>query len=217
MKRLLPILLLLFTSFCITAQEKDWAQYSRYAAQNDSITCRPTAVFMGNSITDSWAKKRPQFFAENNFIGRGISGQVTAQMLCRFQADVIALHPKMVIIMAGTNDIAQNNGYISHEHILQNIISMCELAKHNRIKPVLCSVLPASAFRWQPKLTPAEDIKLLNQMIREYAKANKIKYIDYHSVLQDQRGGLPEKYAHDGVHPNEECYQIMEKILLENL
>ena len=217
MKRLLPILLLLFTSFCITAQEKDWAQYSRYAAQNDSITYQPTAVFMGNSITDSWAKKRPLFFAENNFIGRGISGQVTAQMLCRFQADVIALHPKMVIIMAGTNDIAQNNGYISHEHILQNIMSMCELAKHNHIKPVLCSVLPAAAFRWRPELSPAEDIKRLNQMIREYAKANKIKYIDYHSVLQDQRGGLPEKYAHDGVHPNEECYQIMEKILLENL
>ena len=217
MKRLLTILFLIFISFGITAQGKDWAQYSRYATLNDSITCRPTAVFMGNSITDSWAKKRPQFFSENNFVGRGISGQVTSQMLCRFQADVIALHPNTVIIMAGTNDIAQNNGYISPEHILQNIISMCELAKYNHIKPVLCSVLPAAAFRWRPELSPAEDIKRLNQMIREYANANKIKYIDYHSVLQDERGGLPEKYAHDGVHPNNECYQIMEKILLDNL
>ena len=201
--------------------EKTWAQHERYAAQNDSIISsngkRIAAVLMGNSITDNWAKFDPEFFAENNFVGRGISGQVTAQMLSRFQADVIALRPKKVIIMAGTNDIAMNNGYISHEHILQNIQSMCELAKYNGIQPVLCSCLPAAAFKWRPNMTPANDIIRLNNIIKAYAKANKIKYVDYHSALVDEIGGLPKKYAADGVHPNIDAYKIMEAILLKNL
>lgn len=216
MKRILLSLLFVAIAATLLAQS-DWAQHDRYAANNDSITARPKAVFMGNSITDNWAKFHPEFFAENNFVGRGISGQVTSQMLCRFQSDVIALRPKMVIIMAGTNDIAQNNGYISHEHILQNIQSMCELAKQNRIRPVLCSCLPAAAFKWRPEMKPAEDIKRLNEMIKAYAKANKIKYIDYHSVLVDEHGGLPKKYAADGVHPNMDGYAIMEQILIDNL
>lgn len=216
MKRTLFSLLFATIATTLLAQS-DWAQHDRYAAKNDSITTRPKAVLMGNSITDAWAKKRPEFFAANNFVGRGISGQVTSQMLCRFQADVIALCPKIVIIMAGTNDIARNNGYIAHEHILQNLQSMCELAKYHHIRPILCSVLPAAGFRWRPELTPAEDIKRLNEMIKAYAKANKITYIDYHSALVDEHGGLPQKYAKDGVHPNLEAYAIMEKILLENL
>lgn len=216
MKRILLSLLLVAIAATLLAQS-DWAQYDRYAADNDSITARPKAVFMGNSITDNWAKFHPEFFKTNDFIGRGISGQVTSQMLCRFQSDVIALRPKIVVIMAGTNDIAQNNGYIAHEHILQNIQSMCELAKQNKIRPVLCSCLPAAAFKWRPEMKPAEDIKRLNEMIKAYAKANKITYIDYHSALVDERGGLPQKYAKDGVHPNLEAYAIMEKILLENL
>ena len=228
MKRVLFLMVLFAACCCGAVAQKTWAQHERYAAQNDSINAdeigenrkkkkRPTAVLMGNSITDGWASKHPEFFAENNFVGRGISGQVTAQMLSRFQADVVALNPQMVIIMAGTNDIAMNNGYIAHEQILQNVQSMCELAKYNKIKPVLCSVLPAAAFKWRPNLTPAEDIKRLNQMIEAYAKANKIKYIDYYSALVDEHGGLPKKHAADGVHPNLEAYQIMEAILLENL
>lgn len=216
MKRILLSLLFVAIAATLLAQS-DWAQHDRYAANNDSITARPKAVFMGNSITDNWAKFHPEFFVENNFVGRGISGQVTSQMLCRFQSDVIALRPKMVIIMAGTNDIAQNNGYISHEHILQNIQSMCELAKQNRIRSVLCSCLPAAAFKWRPEMKPAEDIKRLNEMIKAYAKANKIKYIDYHSALVDEHGGLPKKYAADGVHPNMDGYAIMEQILIDNL
>ena len=226
---------ILFFSLCLAVcsmqayADKTWAQHERYAAQNDTVIGkvkgengkakgkRPTAVLMGNSITDNWAKYHPEFFAENNFVGRGISGQVTAQMLSRFQADVIALRPKMVIIMAGTNDIAMNNGYIAHEHILQNIQSMVELAKYHHIKPVLCSCLPAAEFKWRKNLTPAEDIKRLNEMIKAYAEANKIKYIDYHSALADEIGGLPKKYAADGVHPNMEGYAIMEEILLKNL
>lgn len=232
MKRILFPLFLVVITASLFAQD-DWAQHERYAAHNDTVMARNRmpeygynklvksrrveAVLMGNSITDNWAKFHPEFFAENNFVGRGISGQVTSQMLCRFQSDVIALRPKMVIIMAGTNDIAQNNGYISHEHILQNIQSMCELAKQNRIRPVLCSCLPAAAFKWRPEMKPAEDIKRLNEMIKAYAKANKIKYIDYHSALVDEYGGLPEKYAADGVHPNMDGYAIMEQILLDNL
>jgi len=221
MKRLL-FFSLFFALFCcgVNAQ-KSWAHYERYDAHNDSVIAnkgrRVKAVFMGNSITDNWAKFHPEFFAENNFIGRGISGQVTSQMLCRFQADVIALKPRFVVIMAGTNDIAQNNGYISHEHILQNIQSMCELAKQNHIRPVLCSCLPAAAFRWRPDMQPAADIIRLNEMIKAYAKSNKIKYIDYHSALVDENGGLPVKYAADGVHPNMDGYAIMEEILLKNL
>ncbi len=232
MKRILFPLFLVVITATLFAQD-DWAQHERYAAHNDTVMARNRmpeygynklaksrrveAVLMGNSITDNWAKFHPEFFAENNFVGRGISGQVTSQMLCRFQSDVIALRPKMVIIMAGTNDIAQNNGYISHEHILQNIQSMVELAKYHHIQPVLCSCLPAAAFKWRPEMKPAEDIKRLNEMIQKYAKANKIKYIDYHSALVDEHGGLPEKYAADGVHPNMDGYAIMEQILLDNL
>lgn len=232
MKRILFPLFLVVITATLFAQD-DWAQHERYAAHNDTVMARNRmpeygynklaksrrveAVLMGNSITDNWAKFHPEFFAENNFVGRGISGQVTSQMLCRFQSDVIALRPKMVIIMAGTNDIAQNNGYISHEYILQNIQSMVELAKYHHIQPVLCSCLPAAAFKWRPEMKPAEDIKRLNEMIQEYAKANKIKYIDYHSALVDEYGGLPKKYAADGVHPNMDGYAIMEQILLDNL
>lgn len=233
MKRILIFSIFLVACSLGASAEKTWAQHERYAASNDTVkarmrmpefgynkalkTRRVEAVLLGNSITDGWASKHPEFFAENNFVGRGISGQVTAQMLSRFQADVVALNPKMVIIMAGTNDIAQNNGYIEHEHILQNIQSMCELAKYNKIKPVLCSCLPAAAFYWRKNLTPAEDIKRLNEMIEAYAKSNKIKYIDYYSALVDEQGGLPKKYAKDGVHPNLEAYKIMEAILLESL
>lgn len=221
MKRI--VLFSIFLAACSLSMhaEKTWAQHERYAAQNDSIISsngkRIAAVLMGNSITDNWAKFDPEFFAENNFVGRGISGQVTAQMLSRFQADVIALRPKKVIIMAGTNDIAMNNGYILHEHILQNIQSMCDLAKRNGIQPVLCSCLPAAAFKWRPNMTPANDIIRLNDMIKAYAKANKIKYVDYHSALVDEIGGLPKKYAADGVHPNIDAYKVMEAILLKNL
>ena len=232
MKRTLFSLFLVAITATLFAQD-DWAQHERYAAHNDTVMARNRmpeygynklaksrrveAVLMGNSITDNWAKFHPEFFAENNFVGRGISGQVTSQMLCRFQSDVIALRPKMVIIMAGTNDIAQNNGYISHEHILQNIQSMVELAKYHHIQPMLCSCLPAAAFKWRPEMKPAEDIKRLNEIIKAYAKANKITYIDYHSALVDEHGGLPEKYAADGVHPNMDGYAIMEQILLDNL
>lgn len=195
----------------------DWAQFDRYAEANRNVASAPKVVFMGNSITEGWAKKRPDFFATHDFVGRGISGQTSSHMLVRFQADVIALKPKYVVILAGTNDIAQNNGTISQEHIMENIRSMCELAMAHRIKPVLCSVLPAARFSWNPTLQPAEDIKALNVAIKAYAARKRIPYVDFYSALVDDQGGLPAEYAADGVHPTAEGYAVMENILLKTL
>lgn len=198
----------------VSAQTKDWAQFERYESKNEALTKRPAVVFMGNSITDCWADTVPAFFVDNNFVGRGISGQVSSQMLVRFQEDVINLQPKVVVICCGTNDIAQNNGYISLEHILHNIKSMCELARANKIKPVVCSTLPAKRFKWRPDMKPADDIIRLNEMIQAYTKANKIPYVDYHSALKDEENGLPIKYSKDGVHPNAQGYAVMESVIM---
>lgn len=198
--------------------DRDWAQFKRYAAANETVQSNPKAVFMGDSITDNWDNRDENFFTDNNFICRGISGQTTSEMLVRFRRDVIDLHPKYVVIMAGTNDLALNNGFIEQENILGNIISMCELAKANKIKPVLCSVLPSAGFGWRPQAgNPSGKIIELNAMIREYAKSAHIKYVDYHSVLKDEGNGLPEKYSPDNVHPNTDAYKIMETIILEYL
>jgi lysophospholipase L1-like esterase len=213
----ITLLSLIFVALATFAQGKDWAQFGRYESQNEALKTRPTVVFMGNSITDSWVDSVPSFFLDNNFVGRGISGQVSSQMLVRFQADVIDLKPKVVVILCGTNDIALNNGYISHEHIIQNIKSMCQLARANKIKPVVCSVLPATSFRWRPALTPANDIRLLNEMIKAFAKENKIPYVDYYSALADEEGGLPLKYSKDGVHPNINGYAVMQSVVLPTL
>ena len=219
MKRIITLiagaLLLLPT---IASAQDDWAQFKRYAAANESVTVQPKAVFMGDSITDGWPRTDNDFFTENNFVGRGISGQTTSHMLVRFRKDVVDLHPKYVAILAGTNDIALNNGTITLENILGNIISMCEIAKANKIKPVICSVIPAKAYRWRPEVKDsAEQIKKLNAMLQEYAKANKIPYVDYHSAMTDAEGGLPVELAKDGVHPTPEGYKIMEEILLKAL
>ena len=162
------LLILITTLIGISSYAQDWAKFSRYEAANDTVKVRPRAVFMGDSITDNWAKKDMDFFTSNNFVGRGISGQTTSHMLVRFRRDVVDLNPKYVVIMAGTNDIALNNGEISHENILGNIISMCEIAKANKIKPILCSVLPADRFRWRPQLTPAEDLVKLNKINKRH-------------------------------------------------
>ena len=213
MKKIL-LLPLLFVALSLSAQSKDWAQFYRYEGKNDSLITRPDVVFMGNSITDCWADTVPAFFADNNFVGRGISGQVSSQMLVRFQEDVINLHPKVVVICCGTNDIAQNNGPITLEHILHNIKSMCQLARANKIKPVVCSTLPAKGFKWRPDMKPANDIIRLNEMIKAYVQENKIPYVDYHSALKDEENGLPRKYSKDGVHPNAQGYAVMESVIM---
>ena len=219
MRRFILSTLLMAICFGAGAQteHKDWAKFYRYEQANDTIKTKPRAVFMGDSITDGWAKKDAGFFSENNFVGRGISGQTTSQMLVRFRKDVLDLNPKYVVILAGTNDIALNNGMITLENILGNLQSMCELAKAHKIKPILCSVLPADRYRWRKELKPAGDIVKLNEMLKAYAKDAKIKYVDYHSALKDENNALPAKHAADGVHPNLECYKIMEEIILQYL
>lgn len=202
----------------LAVAQNDWANYNRYAEANAQVTEAPKAVLMGDSITDGWPSADPEFFSDNNFMGRGISGQVTSQMLLRFRQDVIDLHPKYVVILAGTNDIAENSGKIDMEKTFGNIVSMCDLAKANGIKPIICSVIPAASFRWHPHVTGAsEKIVQLNQMLKAYAKENKIKYVDYHSAMKDERGGLSESLAKDGVHPTREGYDIMKNLLLKAL
>lgn len=209
---LLALLLIGTTAF---AQQNDWAAFSRYEAKNAAVTEPVKVVFLGNSITDHWYRQDSAFFIDNNFAGRGISGQTSSQMLVRFRRDVIDLHPQAVVILAGTNDIAQNNGYISLENTMGNIMSMCELAKAHKIKVILCSVLPASRFPWRKELKPAEEIKKLNKMIEAYAEKNKITYVDYYSSLVNEEGGMPAKYAKDGVHPTPEAYQLMKGLVMK--
>ena len=200
------------------ANAQDWANFSRYENANTEVTTTTKAVFMGDSITDGWAAQDQDFFTSNNFLGRGISGQTTSHMLVRFRRDVIDHNPKYVVILAGTNDIAKNNGEISLENIVGNIVSMCELAKANKIKPVICSVLPVKQYKWRPEVTDcAERIIRLNSMLKEYAQKNKCMYVDYHSAMKDEDNGLPAKWSYDGVHLNGEGYDIIENIILKAL
>lgn len=216
-KRLLLTFQLLLVSIGVFSQQKnDWANFSKYEEANKTAP-HGAVVFMGNSITEGWVRAHPDFFKINNYIGRGIGGQVSSQMLVRFRRDVIELMPRAVVILAGTNDIAQNSGYISLDNIMSNIKSMCELAKANNIQPVLCSVLPASEFRWRKEIQPASDIVTLNRLIKAYADANKFAYVDYHTAMKDDRNGLPAKYAEDGVHPTSAGYDVMEKLVQQAL
>ena len=170
---------------------------------------------MGNSITQEWVRIHPDFFTENNYIGRGISGQTTYQFLLRFRNDVINLKPKLVIINGGTNDVAENTGEFDIETTFGNIASMAEMAKANKIKVILTSVLPAAGFRWNKKITDAPDkIEALNAKIKAYAKANKIPYVDYYQpmVFGEERA-LNPAYSKDGVHPTLEGYLVMEALI----
>ena len=201
------------------ANTMDWARFSRYAKDNEKITTRPKAVLMGNSITEGWVEKDGQWLTDHNLVGRGISGQVSSQMLVRFRQDVINLHPQCVVIMCGINDIALNQGKISIDNIMGNIISMVELAKANKIKPYLCSVTPAKNIGWRPEVkdTP-EQIVALNKLIINYAKEHKITYIDYYSaLLADDGVSMIKEYTGDGLHPNLAGYKVMEDILLNAL
>jgi lysophospholipase L1-like esterase len=167
-------------------------------------------VFMGDSITEGWHFDGPEgSFPEKPYVNRGISGQTSPQMLVRFRQDVIELQPKVVVILAGTNDIAGNTGPMTLDETEDNIASMADLATANRIRVVLCSVLPAFDYAWRPGLEPAPKIVALNAWIKSYAAEKGYVYVDYHSAMKDQRDGLPATFSKDGVHPLPAGYAVM--------
>ena len=209
------IFYILITIIIMTEQSnaQDWANLNQFKAENDSIRLpndnENRVVFMGNSITQGWSDFAPEFFANKPYIERGISGQTTPQMLLRFRQDVISLKPKVVVILAGTNDIAGNTGPMTLEMILDNLISMSELAITNNIKVILSSVIPAFDYPWSPGLNPNEKIPALNKLIKTYAAENDIYYLDYFSAMSDSKNGLISEYTYDGVHPNKKGYEVM--------
>ena len=205
----------------LTAQEQqqrvDWANRNRYAAANAGLTppkaTEQRVVFMGNSITEGWTVADSSFFNGKPYINRGISGQTSSQMLLRFREDVIELKPKVVVILAGINDIAENTGPIALENIFGNLVSMVELAKAAKIKVVLCSVLPANVLAWRPEIQPAEKVIKLNSLISAYASKNNLTYVDYYSPMVDGQKGLKAQYTNDGVHPTLPGYKVMEPLV----
>lgn len=194
-------------------EAQDWANTDRYRDANAQLGLpeadEKRVVFMGNSITEGWSQFCPDFFAGKPYINRGISGQTTPQMLVRFQSDVIALKPAVVVILAGTNDIAGNTGPASLQTILENITSMAELATAHGIRVVISSVLPAFDYPWRPGLQPDQKIPALNALLQQLAQAQGHTYLDYFSVMADEQNGLLKTYTYDGVHPNEAGYRFM--------
>src|SRR3954468_101752 len=182
----------------------DWPNLAKYRDSNTVVGAR--VVFMGNSITEGWKK---YWFTGKPYVNRGIGGQTTPQMLVRFHQDVIALHPQVVVILAGTNDIAGNTGPSTLEMIEDNLAGMAEMARANGIRVVLCSVLPVYDYPWKRGLEPAPKIVALNAWMRRYADSTGSVYVDYHGAMRDDRNGMRAELASDGVHPNEAGYKIM--------
>ena len=191
----------------------DWAYLERYRQANASLAApapgEDRVVFYGNSITEGWAQYFAAEFPGKPYIGRGISGQTTPQMLVRFRQDVVALHPKVVVILAGTNDIAGNTGPSTIEMIEDNMASMAEIAAANHIRVVLSSVLPVYDYPWRRGLEPAGKIVALNAWLRDYAASHGAVYLDYHTPMSDERQGMKAALTYDGVHPNEAGYRVM--------
>ena len=212
-------LFIILIAMSISSYSQDWFRFSDYKADNERIIANeayPDVVFMGNSITENWAYFHPEFFTSHNYLGRGIGGQTSAHMLVRFQSDVIDLHPKAVVIMAGTSDVALNDFWVTPEQVVNNVISMCELAQAHGIIPIISSITPCTAFVWRPEVKDAgQTIVQINRNLRAYAEANDIVYVDYHSALADENQGFPKTLSGDGCHPDPDTYFIMEGLVLE--
>lgn len=212
-------ILILFMMMSFWGYSQDWFGFNRYRADNERIIeskAYPRVVFMGNSITDNWAYFHPEFFSENHFCGRGISGQTSAQMLVRFTADVVDLHPEAVVIMAGTNDVAHNDYWVVPKEVVGNIVAMCEIAQANGIVPIISSIPPCSKFPWRLEIeNPGQTIVDINKALRDYAEAKGLVYVDYHTALADENLGFPETLSEDGCHPNPDTYFTMERMVME--
>jgi lysophospholipase L1-like esterase/dienelactone hydrolase len=191
----------------------DWAQLKRYQADDAKIgppeKGEKRVVFMGDSITDGWIRQAPEFFRGRPYFDRGISGQTTPQMLLRFRQDVINLQPEVVVILAGTNDIAGNTGPATPEMIQDNLISMVDLAWANGIKVVLASITPSDDFWWNRGTHPEHRIAEMNTWIKAYAAKHKLVYLDYYSPMVDDHGGMKKEFTRDGVHPNPAGFALM--------
>ena len=210
---------LVILSNYVTAQEL--INLNKYKEENLSLGLPKQGenriVFMGNSITEGWKSLSPNFFLDNNYVNRGIGGETSTQMLLRFRSDVINLKPSAVVILAGINDIAENQGPISIPDIARNIFFMSQLASENNIKVILCSVLPAYDFPWRPGLNPKDKVLSLNDLIQKHVQENSFEYVDYFSSMVDERMGLIKEYGNDEVHPNLEGYKVMESIIQKSI
>jgi lysophospholipase L1-like esterase len=245
MTRLFCCCLILMTSICASAQTttqesqecadakaqaarlqtrlQDWAALARYRDANAGVTSpakdEKRVVFMGDSITDFW--KLASYFPSKPYINRGISGQTTPQMLIRFRPDVVALKPQVVVILAGTNDIAGNTGPMTLEAIEDNLASMVELARSSGVRVVVASVLPVSDYAKtkdgksinQTTRRPPEKIKALNQWLKNHSTQNGLTYLDYFSAMVDEKGFLKEDLSNDGLHPNDKGYAVMQPLV----
>jgi lysophospholipase L1-like esterase len=193
----------------------DYGQLCVYRAANAALGAArpgtPRVVFMGDSITQIWKQKDPGFFSHGQ-LDRGISGQTTSQMLVRFRQDVIDLHPAVVHIMAGTNDVAGNTGTTTLAEIEGNLASMAELAQVHGIRVVLASVPPSGHFNWQPRVKPVQPIRELNAWIRRYARAHHCVYVDYYDAMARKDGAMQPGLSSDGVHPTVKGFAIMEPL-----
>ena len=192
----------------------DWAWLGRYRDDNAKLLAsgeKVHAVFLGDSITEGWARTDPEFLSKGN-VGRGISAQTTPQLLVRMYQDVIALKPRVVHIMAGTNDIAHNTGPMTAEDSRNNIMAMCEIAAAHKIRVVLGSVPPASKYWWRPEADPKSAALAMNEWMRGYAKKIRAKYADYAAVLADAQGNVRKELAGDEVHPTAAGYAAMRPV-----
>ena len=226
------------TARTLADQLQDWNQLGRYHQANQQLKAQPVpagrVVFMGDSITDGW--NLAESFPGKPFVNRGISGQVTAQMLVRLYPDVLDLKPAAMVVLAGTNDIARNNGPVTLTMIEENIMAMTELAQLHGIKVLLSSVMPISDYPYlrqqsappapvvpggrgaapRQKMTdgrPPADILKLNAWMKDYAARVNATYVDYFSAMVDEKGWLKDGISADGLHPNAEGYAIMTSVL----
>ncbi|MDA0683582.1 MAG: GDSL-type esterase/lipase family protein [Bacteroidetes bacterium] len=198
------------------ASAQEWANFGRFAEDNAALGApadgERRVAFMGDSITEGWSELYPDFFEDQPFINRGIGGQVTAQMLLRFREDVLDLNPSIVFILAGTNDIALNQGPIPLETVAGHIESMAELAWANGVDPVICSVLPASHYPWREGVDPSTEIPKLNAMLQAYAQKMGFRYLDYFGAMTDGNNGLQADLTSDAVHLTEAGYARLSEL-----